>query len=85
MDALELFPPDLDLGDRRPIDGCAKPIGCRGAVSHRAPQRPRVRPPSTALMLRQLRTDLVDELDGLARSLRRIEQQAGEQAARRAG
>ena len=36
-------------------------------------------------MLREFRAQMLDELGALARSLRRIEQQAGEQAARRAG
>jgi hypothetical protein len=37
-----------------------------------------------AVLLRNLRREIVDELGALSRALRRIEQHAGEQAARRA-
>ena len=83
MTQIELFD-DLEVAGANGT-GCAKPIGRRGGSRPRAPHRPRTRPPSTAVLLRSLRAEIVDALDTLARSLRRMEQLAGEQAARRAG
>jgi hypothetical protein len=78
---IDLF--DLEVARPSPGEGCAQPIGRLGG-RRRAPHRPRVRPPSTAVVLREFRIQMLDELGALSRTLRRMEHLAGEQAARRA-
>jgi hypothetical protein len=76
MDALELFPSDLNLGDHRPGgDGCTRPIGRRGGGSRRRaePRKPSTLP-GRLLELRGLveaqHAAVMDELAALRRQRR---------------
>jgi hypothetical protein len=60
---IDLFA-DLEVA-RANGTGCSAPIGRLGD-RRRSPHRHRVRPPSTAVVLRSLRADIVDELGALA-------------------
>jgi hypothetical protein len=75
MDALELFPPGIDLGACLPAgDSCAKPIGPRAAGRRRrAPSRPRRSP--LAHQLIELRRHLDARLDQVMDELQALRQQ----------
>jgi hypothetical protein len=72
----ELFPPELDLGDRLESgDGCARPIGRHSPARGRIP-RTRPRRPLTAAVLAEIRALVQDGLGDVSATLRRLERGA---------